>query len=164
MESICKFSTTASATVPEIVDIESTHPVYKVSQRVFQIGNLDYDNNFILEFSKILDLGLKFIPSYFYSISSYYNFLLNNIDSSLNNFNKYLFFEKNKVEKGLNTNINIQNNIENSTNVDALKLAFDNLKSFNRSKINYSIPLQLETIDLRNTIINDLKNEKFELK
>jgi hypothetical protein len=41
--------------------------IYKVSNRVFQIGEIDYDINYVKTIINILDRGFKFIPCFHFN-------------------------------------------------------------------------------------------------
>lgn len=135
------------------MNIEAKFPIYKLSNRVFQIGDLDYDQTFIVKFCSILDLGLKFIPSYFNSFNSFYNFLMSSIDNSLNSFNFYLFCKKmsklnsNSNKDSINTPIVITDETNQSYDTVSDKIEF--LKKFKKTSDYNNIPIQRETIDLR---------------
>ncbi len=49
------------------LNIESNNDIFKVGNRTFQFGHINYDNNFTNIFISILDLGLKFVPSFYFN-------------------------------------------------------------------------------------------------
>jgi len=118
------------------------------------------DNNFLFTFCSILDLGLKFIPSIFTNLNSFYIFLFKNLDNSLLRFNEYIFYEKRKFE-----NKNAQSS--NNNNINISKDFLDNFISEKRiinRNINPNIKIQFETIEFRNKVIKSLFNLKKDLK
>ena len=46
------------------IDTENTLNIFKVGMRVFKLGEIDYDENFIKDIIYILDKGFKFVPTY----------------------------------------------------------------------------------------------------
>ena len=74
----------------EKLNIESDFDIFKVGNRVFQYSNINFEKNFIYDLISILDLGLKFVPSYLYNSFQLFSFLLQNVELELVNFNKKL--------------------------------------------------------------------------
>jgi hypothetical protein len=54
--------------------IESSFPIFKVSDRVFMIGDLQIEKSFLFKLCEILDLGNKFVPSIFNKHSNFIRF------------------------------------------------------------------------------------------
>lgn len=119
------------------------------------------NNNFLSIFCSILDLGLKFIPSIFTNLNSFYIFLFKNLDQSLLKFNEYIFYEKCKRNNS---------NDHSSTNTNIINISkdfLDNFLSLNNNlnkKINSNIKIQFETIEFRNKIIKSIFKMKVNLK
>ena len=91
--------------------IEADFPIKKVSDRVFLLDFININEDFLISFCKILDLGMKFVPTFSNHINlNFFRYFLNNLDCNLYNFNKYLFFSKNKFntnrEKACNNSQN----------------------------------------------------------
>jgi len=126
------------------LDIKSDFPIFKISERVFKLDNFrnEEDLKFVDDFCKILDLGLKFVPSIF---------------SSLNNFFTYFLFElenriTTKLDKGFIDTI-----------IKSLKSS--KCKNFESELNEKKIPIQKETLEIRNELFSKFtENNKFKLK
>jgi hypothetical protein len=66
--------------------------IYKIGDRVFQIGMIDSNINFSNSIISILDYGFKFIPSWYVSSHALFFSILKHIDSNMIKLNKKLFF------------------------------------------------------------------------
>ena len=66
--------------------------VYKVSDRVFQIGEINYDKFYISTIIKILDRGFKFIPCFHFNNFHIFKNLILSIEKEMFNFNRQIFF------------------------------------------------------------------------
>ena len=128
------------------MNIESELEIFKVGNRVFQIGTIDFNNNFIFNLISILDLGLKFVPSFYLNSFQLFSFFLKHIENELINFNKKLCFYKWSLKKNekfvcldepvslikiANDNIDIvEENLEENTDIN-----FDHVfKKFEKKK------------------------------
>ena len=76
-----------------MIDIKSIYPIYKLSNSVFQIGNINYDQILLNDIISLLDLGNKFVPNYFQHNSQFVQFLLRNIDLNIIDFNKNMMLK-----------------------------------------------------------------------
>ena len=92
------------------MNITSDFPIYKISNSVVQIGEINYDQKFINIITSLLTLGNKFVPNYFSSNTQFLHFLLLDIDLKLIDFNKRIFFSSK------NNSINSLDNKKNNTN------------------------------------------------
>jgi hypothetical protein len=86
-------------------DIISDTSIYKVGERVFQIGELNYNCLFIKCIISLLDRGSKFVPCLHFNHFHIFKNLLINFENYLPDFNKFLFFKRNAYEKNQNINI-----------------------------------------------------------
>ena len=123
------------------MNIVSDVPIYKISNSVFQIGNIDYDQKFINTIASLLTLGNKFVPNYFTTNTQFIHFLLLDIDLKIIDFNKRLFFNSKNKDKNLN-NFNSSKNQRsiNLSNNSLDDIFFDNLfKSLNKNLHNNRI-------------------------
>ena len=123
------------------MNIVSDVPIYKISNSVFQIGNIDYDQKFINTIASLLTLGNKFVPNYFTTNTQFIHFLLLDIDLKIIDFNKRLFFNSKNKDKNLN-NFNSSKNQRsiNLSNNSLDDIFFDNLfKSLNKNHHNNRI-------------------------
>ena len=69
-------------------------PIYKVGERVFKIGDIHSDEKTIMNITRILDLGIKFIPNFFNDkYDSFFN-LFFNFSNDVIDLNTKLFFYK----------------------------------------------------------------------
>ena len=62
------------------MNISNDVPIFKISNSVFQIGNIDYDIKFLDTIIALLTLGNKFVPNYFQKNVQFFHFLLLDID------------------------------------------------------------------------------------
>ena len=67
----------------EKLNIKCDYEIFKVGNRVFLFDKIDYDNVFVSNFINILDLGLKFIPSYYFNSFQLFTFFLKILKQSL---------------------------------------------------------------------------------
>jgi hypothetical protein len=141
--------------------IESKHSIWKLSSRVFQIGEIvNIEKTFLNTFINILDLGYKFVPSQFNNLIHYKRFILSNFDNSLYNFNKSLFISKlsDKTHKEFNLDQG------NSKNFDMIGEFRKSLNLKNRNNTAKSIPLQHDSLKFREEIYQKILNKNFTLK
>lgn len=119
------------------------------------IGNLEIDKSFIIKLCNILDLGMKFVPSIFFSHSNFIRFFLNNLDCNLYNFNKFLFYAKQKFLKN-------KDNLAISTCTQPRNNTFIYyLNKMNKKNKGPDITWQHETLVLRELMIKTLANKPF---
>ena len=119
------------------------------------IGNLEIDKSFIIELCKILDLGMKFVPSIFINHSNFIRFFLNNLDCNIYNFNKFLFYAKQKFLK------NKENLSNSSCSRPKDKTFIYYLNKINNVNKESNIAWQHETLVLRNLMIQTLAKKPF---
>ena len=81
--------------------IGNNFSVYKVSNRVFQIGEIDYDIKYINTIINILDRGFKFIPCFHFNNFHIFKNLVLSIEKEMFNFNRQIFFKKVSLEKSI---------------------------------------------------------------
>ncbi len=135
--------------------IESNFPIFKVSDRVFMIGDLQIEKSFLFKLCEILDLGNKFVPSIFNKHSNFIRFFLNNLDCNLYNFNKLLFYSK---QKYLSEKEN--NKTHSNCSTSHTKSFIYYLNKLN-NKNNSRIAWQHETLVLRQLMIKTLASKPF---
>lgn len=146
-----------------------------MSERVFRLDEFDsnfkFDSKFLDKFCSVLDLGLKFVPSIFSNLNSFFLYYLYELDKSLVRLNSYIYFEKqqkknkkeNKIkERNLKNTKKYENEKDDQTIV---KTILKNIR-YKNSNINHdNIPLQDETIIIRNNFFKSMSiANKFELK
>jgi hypothetical protein len=124
--------------------------IYKVSNRVFQIGEIDYDINYVKTIINILDRGFKFIPCFHFNTCHIFKNLILSIEKEMFNFNRQVFFKKISLENSLLNNQSIQINLnasECSQDIacDSLDCVFS---KFDKKKKNYSNLAYLEETTL----------------
>jgi hypothetical protein len=131
----------------KIVNIKTQKTIYKISNSVFSYNKINYDNNYINSICNLLDLGIKFVPNLIDNIVSYNSNLFKEIDNSLLEFNRQVFYKNiNEKENNLNKN-NKSNDILNTLR--------------NKRTINYdTIPIQNETLKLRFNLLKNLIENK----
>jgi hypothetical protein len=100
------------------LDISGPLTVFKVSERVFQIDEINNVNkDFINKIVNLLDYGYKFVPCWHTSMPDVFFAILKNLDTNFANFNKRLFFTKKKNFKFLQSNeFDLENYFEESEN------------------------------------------------
>jgi len=111
-----KFSNAASKTTQTLnINTNNRFEIQKIGERVFQIGNIDCDNNLKLSIINILDYGLKYIPTYNLDNHSFFSQLIFNLENNMININRQFFIKKEKIEKSIlyeslrNNNLNCEN-------------------------------------------------------
>ncbi len=100
---------------------------------------------------------MKFVPSFFKDKNEFTKYFFTNLDNSLYNFNKYLFYEKNKKQ-----NKQDKSKIRNLSFLYYLNLY--NQKINNEEFCKDSIFLQTETKEFRNLMINNFLVELNNIK
>ena len=134
-------------------------PIFKLSERVFRLEDFNYENNldseFINEFCGILDLGLKFVPSVFYNLNNFFLYYLFELDKSFTKLNSYIFFEKQKEKNEKNTTKKTKKDFS------IVETILKSMRNSISNKINHTnIPLQDETLVLRNNLFKVMANAK----
>ncbi|CAF1020481.1 unnamed protein product [Brachionus calyciflorus] len=137
--------------------------IFKINENVYQIGELEYNDNFILELSNILSFGSKFVPLPLYNRYSYYKNLYQSIDKCVIDFNTYLFFKKSLIQK--EKLVFIENNLFFDSDENNIIFDFDLKKLSNKrnmSNLVGKIPILEESLMLRFNLLNELKYQKFD--
>jgi hypothetical protein len=68
------------------------------------MDNFNIDSKILFDLIKILDKGSKYIPCLLFNHFHIFTNLLNQFDSSLSSFNKYLYFNKKSNNNNSNSN------------------------------------------------------------
>ena len=129
------------------IDTENTLNIFKVGMRVFKLGEIDYDENFIKDIIYILDKGFKFVPTYNVNSFDLKKSFFENINNEMFNFNKQVF-QKDiyNVNKDVTSNYNNSLNYVNSSG-NNIEDSFDNFYKINRKKPDFSkVPLNSESL------------------
>ena len=171
MQYKCKFSQSESKKCePVKFEIESEVSIYRYENSLFQIGELEIDENYKHNIISLLTLGNKFIPNYFFSKEDYFNYLLNLIDNNILNLNTNLYINKNS-----NQNYNSRNFYDTlDTNINEMVLNdkyFDLIyKNFRKRNIsskkidNEKIFITKEIDNFRSNIYSQLLNNYSKIK
>ena len=69
------------------IDTNSRFGVYKVGERTFQIGEINYEQTFLKTFINLLDYGSKYISFYYSDNFSFFKNAIIDIDKEMINFN-----------------------------------------------------------------------------
>lgn len=136
-----------------------------MGERVFSIGDLDYDFNFISLLVKIIDNGAKFIPCYHLNNYNIFKNLLFSIDLEILRFNKQIHLkflnEKNKFLYSENDNFeNISLSISEET-CDSLECILEQIKC---RKNNFKPPLYEQSLLFHLELTKNLEKLKFDNK
>ncbi len=103
-----------------------------MSERVFRLDEFDsnfkFDSKFLDKFCSVLDLGLKFVPSIFSNLNSFFLYYLYELDKSLVRLNSYIYFEKQKKNK--KENKIKEKNLKILKNMKTKKMIKQSLKPF----------------------------------
>ncbi len=133
---------------PTRLEIIAEFEIFKIKERVFQIGALD---SLLIskysEFFNVINLGFKFVPSCFFSLSDlllFFNYLF---EDFLINLNKNFFLNKN----------NFKSKQEDS--VDPFEKIIKNLRLNNNKDRKF--PLQIETIEYEFEVYKELSKTTF---
>ena len=173
-------------TFKEKLQIQSDHEIFKVGNRVFQYDFINTDFIFVSDLISILDLGLKFVPFFFYSPFQLFSFFLKHVEMELVNFNKKLSFHKWSVKNNdknkssvsrvtnnynLNEPINSINShavndihVENLDNLDDdnININFDHIfKKFQKKKPSFNFKNNFENFEFKYTFYDYLSNIEF---
>jgi hypothetical protein len=149
------------------IDTNNRFNIYKVANRVFQIGEINYDLNYINKIIGILDRGFKFIPCFHFNNFHVFKSLILSIEKEMFNFNRQMFFKKISLEKEknmsnqenilLDLNISDCSSLEQCDSVECIFAKFDK-KRRNFSSLAYlqeSMLFELELLkELENLKIN----------
>ena len=144
------------------MNIESSHEVTQVHERVFQIGDLSSTTSqqkyLIINIINILNKGNKFIPTYFFDNSTANLFLDYIFQDFLVHFNKKLFLYK--VSKNWNREQFSYSNTQSQIELNLNNLCDKIIKNlnFNKSNKDRKFPLQKETIELEFEFFKNIDN------
>jgi hypothetical protein len=155
--------------------IGNNFSVYKVSNRVFQIGEIDYDIKYINTIINVLDRGFKFIPCFHFNNFHIFKNLVLSIEKEMFNFNRQIFFKKVSLEKSIVSDHSIQVTLDASecsqnTPCDSLDCIFSKFKkkrnfsnlAYQEDSTLFELELlkQLENLDIKihyNISLEELK-------
>ena len=113
-----------------------------MGERVFQIGELNFNLFFITNIIKILDKGSKFVPCLHFNHYHIFKNLLNNFDNYIPYFNQFVFFKKKSFERSLLYNNSLNSLSTISTVNSNLNSEFNvNLISSSSSETSSDSPL-----------------------
>ena len=127
------------------LDTGNLFKIYKVGQRTFQIGEINFnDTNFIFSIISLLDHGQKFIPNYYFDSFYIFKNLFINIDYEILNFNNQIFFKDILIanNKDLTEIYNYSSSLEKSL----------------VSRVNKNVPFLTESLDFQIEILNQISN------
>jgi hypothetical protein len=153
-----------------LLNIKSDFNIYKIGNRVFQISEIDFDFNFISQLVSILDLGLKFVPTYIFNYFQLFSFL-KSIELELVNFNKKLslrmwsWSRESNLNNGNSTSetlsLNDEYNIDLEEN-ENFKIDFKYIfKKFNKQKNPFNFKNKQESIEFKYSFFDYLTNVNF---
>ena len=135
------------------LEIQSEYTIFKVGERVFQIGNInnisyDFLNNIV----SLLDRGLKFIPCLNSNSLDIFKSLLFDFENNLSDLNKKLFF------------ISKLNPIEEDEEINNLTDEFfSSFLKLTKKRVNLNnIPLTSQIIDFKFSFLRNLSNLKLD--
>lgn len=144
-----------------------------MGERVFLIGNINYDFEFIEKLIKIIDSGSKFIPCYYLNEFSIFKSMLISIDKEIINFNKKLHFKLLSLNKSrsnenlddycLNDKDEVSIDLTVEENLLDMESILDILKT-NNKKRNLRTPLYDKSILFHLELIKNFNELKIENK
>jgi hypothetical protein len=144
--------------------------VCKIGERVFKIGSIDYDVDYVRNIIDIIDSGFKFVPNWHLNSYDMFNTILCNLDKFFNSLNKKFVINKLKNNKisptsnnnTINTIIEPTLPIRNSLDIDYIvkKLQFNNKNG--SSDIN-NFKMNNEIMNFRYGLFKHLRNQKFQI-
>ena len=159
------------------LNIIGDYNVWKIHERVFQVGELPNDvifknKDFFSVFISILNKGNKFIPCFYINELHFFKNLINNFEKNIDFLNKQFFFKNiTKNVNSLSNNNNISNSVnleinnciplenDNEINIETINLE-ENIKNFIKSgKKNINYPVQNETCDFQLNFYKSLSHE-----
>lgn len=129
-----------------MIDTGNRFEVFKVGKRTFQIGDIDYDNKFILSIIKLLDYGQKYIPNYYFDSFNIFKNIFNDLDNEIMSFNSQIFFKDILIAKGKDLT---ETSLKSSSFFDFLKKP----RLYERGK---NIPILTETLEFQIELLNQL--------
>ena len=129
------------------LDTGNRFNVFKVGERTFQIGNINfYDKQFFHSIIKLFDYGQKFIPYYF--LDSFYTLkdMIIDIDREMLNFNSQIFFK----------DILIAKNKDLTETYNYSLSSFESLERSLVSRVNKNIPILTESLEFKIEIMSQI--------
>lgn len=135
-----------------MIDTNNQFKIYKIGKRVFQIGFIDYDYDYLNKLADILDNGFKFIPCYHVTIFDIFKNLLFSFDNNMFDFNKQLFFKLNS--KSDNNSYKVKTKQTSCNDIDCF------IKNCKRN-YNTNVPFLEQSINFQIEILKELDNFDF---
>lgn len=137
------------------IDTGNEFEVFQLGKRVFSIGVLNNDNDFVTNIVNILDNGFKFIPCYHINLFHIFKNLIFSFDQEMFNFNNQIFYFLKNCKNQNNLKLRI---FEKNTNCSECFL-----KNFNieRTK-NDKIPFLEHSINFQLDVLKELENLELE--
>ena len=136
----------------EKLQITADFEIFKIRDRVFQIGFLEPNlTSTYADLFDIINLGFKFIPTFFNTKITFFSFFNYFFDDFLHNLNKILFFSK-------LSSIRTEQNLS-KREVDFFDNLFKSFKKY-KSKDN-KYPLQYETLEFEFEFYKEFSKLKF---
>jgi len=141
--------------------------IYKIGDRVFQIGMIHSNVNFLNSIISILDYGFKFIPSWNISSHALFFSILKHIDTNMIKLNKKLFFIRKNTARFFNGDYfdfkkfyeNYNKKFENKISIKSCEnfdCVFD--KNLERSCNDSRFFISKDTLDFRLEIFQNLSD------
>ena len=136
-------------------DIRSPFPIYKVNEKIFQIGEISCDSLLLYNIISILGLGNKFVPNFFFNKNHFFKYLLHNLDLNFIQFDDFLNFSKSEFKSRVtNLNENIDGNLE-LLEQNRFNQIFKDISKKYRKNLNIKKQknkFNPETLELRNNV------------
>jgi len=157
------------------IDTKDRFLIYKVANRVFQIGEINYDLNYINKIIGILDRGFKFIPCFHFNNFHVFKSLILSIEKEMFNFNRQMFFKKisleNEKKQSNQDSIIVDLNISDCSSLEPCDSVECIFSKFDKKRRNFSKNKPFKVIQLdknvgagiiSNDLYLELANEVFD--
>ncbi len=129
---------------PAKLDIISEIEVFKVGSSVFAFNNLNFNDRFFKNIIKILDLGFKFVPNFFYNYKDLFVYFLKSLEEEIVFLNKKVF-------------LNFINSDYNQASIDSNNDVFESIfKKFRKKQSPLVTRKCLEMDDFKYSLLQEL--------
>ena len=131
-----------------LLDTGNRFQVFKVGERTFQIGDVNFEKNFIYSIIKLLDFGHKYIPNYYFSSFNIFKNIFTDLNDEILNFNSQLYFKDILIARNRDLT---QTTSKSFSFLDFLRKP----RYFNGGN---NIPIVTETLEFQIELLNQLDN------
>ena len=83
------------------INTNNEFDIFKVGERVFQIGTINCEHSLKSNIINVLDKGFKYIPNYNHNPVHFFKSIISNLEDEMSNLNKQFFIKEEIMRKAL---------------------------------------------------------------